>query len=183
MWKEQDHIDIHVLPHTDGKKKGGGEWTNALHHVLTQRGLHDAWITQHDQRGLTREWALSLSLHFTRAQFFAGHDIYQRVHSSAASSLSTVLYTKGLERQREATPLFTIFTLKPQGGQCTQKSTPGGSYRTYKSLWYDLDEWQECFCVTDFFFFLAPCAIRRATSGITDFLCGTCIAPLYFHCH
>ena len=41
--------------------------------------------------------ALTLSLNFTRAQFFASHAHSQRVHSAAAGPLSTAFYTKERE--------------------------------------------------------------------------------------
>ena len=41
--------------------------------------------------------ALSLSLYFTGAQFFASNAHHQMVHSFAASPLSTALYTKERE--------------------------------------------------------------------------------------
>ena len=40
---------------------------------------------------------MSLRLYFTRAQFFDSHAHSQRVHSAAASPLSTVFYTKERE--------------------------------------------------------------------------------------
>ena len=36
--------------------------------------------------------ALTLSLHFTSAQFFANHPDSQRVHSAAAGPLTTAMY-------------------------------------------------------------------------------------------
>ena len=41
--------------------------------------------------------SLSLSLHFTRAQFVASHAHSQPVHSAAARPLSTALYNKERE--------------------------------------------------------------------------------------
>ena len=50
-----------------------------------------------NQRGLTKSTALSLSLYFTRAQFFGSYAHTQRVHSAAAGPLSTAFYTKERE--------------------------------------------------------------------------------------
>ena len=53
--------------------------------------------------------SIILSLHFTRAQFFANHAHSQRVHLAAARPPSTALYIKERMGYLETTPLFTIF--------------------------------------------------------------------------
>ena len=60
-----------------------------------------------------RAQSSALSLHFASAQFFVSHAHSQRVHSAAAGQLTTALYTctTELEGSREATALYTIFTL------------------------------------------------------------------------
>ena len=81
-----------------------------------------ALINASQESGLTRETALSLSLYFALEQFFASHAHSQRVHSAAASPLSTALYTKEREGQRQTTPLFTIFTIYRLKNTCIQNS-------------------------------------------------------------
>ena len=68
----------------------------------------------------------SIFTHFRRAQIFPRHAHSQRVHSASAGPLAISLYTT----ERETTPLFTIFTLKPPGGLSTQKPRADGSYRS-----------------------------------------------------
>ena len=74
---------------------------------------------------------LTLSLHYTCAQFFASHAHSQRVHSAAAGSLTTALYSTARSGQWGTTPLFTNLRSSRPCGLCTHKSTADGSYRTY----------------------------------------------------
>ena len=56
--------------------------------------------------------ALSLCLHLTRAHFFSSHAHSQRVHSAAASPLSTALYTKEREGvTRDNSIVYDFYTL------------------------------------------------------------------------
>ena len=80
-----------------------------------------------------RQLRLTLSLQFIRAQFFAIHSHFQGVCTQlplARCRLHCVPQNgKGIGTQH---PLFTICSVSPPGGLCTQKSTAAGSYRTYK---------------------------------------------------